>query len=482
MIKKGLLFILLSTLVVSCKVGPDYRSPRIVMPCHYSEETPILKEENIATWWKNFNDPFLNELIQETLSGSFDLRLAMEKVCQSRSEYWTNFTSLFPEIEYAGSSTRSRLSQSVIGSRLLGPVYQDFYLAGFDAVWELDFFGKFRRGVAAAYATWQALDENVRNVKIMVVSEVAKTYTLIRFYQNQLSIAQDIVLLDVELLNQAKELQKSGLSNQQAVENAIAKLESDSSSVIIFKTLFKQSIYSLGILLGRAPETLVCSFNSLKNIPSAFGLIPAGLPSDLLRRRPDIRAAERNLAAATEQIGIAVAAQFPAIALTGSTSSYSANPIQGANIGFASNTLRDLFDPKSLLWGAGGLITGPLIDFGKRSAAVDAQISLRKQAFIFYQQTIIKALQEVEISLVAYFNEEKKLKALEREEAANRKSLELIKDLFDAGLTAHTEVLTSQEKLLNSINTRLRSQSDLAISLITIYKSMGGDWGCSYSP
>ncbi|MEI6531283.1 MAG: efflux transporter outer membrane subunit [Chlamydiota bacterium] len=482
MMKKGLLFILLSTLITGCKVGPDYKSPRVVMPCLYTEDTPILKEENIATWWTNFNDPCLNELVKETLSGSFDLRIAMEKVCQSRSDYWTQFSSLFPEIDYAGSGARSRLSQSVIGARFLGPIYQDFYLAGFDAIWELDFFGKFRRGVAAAYDTWQALDEDVRNVKIMVVSEVATTYTLIRSYQNQLAVAQDIVLLDEELLILAQQRQNSGLSNEQAVESAIGVLENDKATLNVLQTLLKQQIYSLGTLLGRAPETLACSFNNLKNIPSTFGLIPAGLPSDLLRRRPDIRAAERRLAAATEQIGVAVAARFPSIALTGSTSSYSANPIQGANIGFASNNLKDLLNPTSLLWGAGGLVTGPLIDFGKRSAVVDAQISLRQQAFLFYQKTIITALQEVESAIVAYFNEEKRLRALENQEAASRKSLDLIKNLFDAGLIAYTEVLTAQEQLLNSMTTRLKSQTALATDLIAVYKSMGGDWGCSYSP
>ena len=183
-----------------------------------------------------------------------------------------------------------------------------------------------------------------------------------------------------------------------------------------------------------------------------------------------------ELAASAEEVWVAVANMLPQLNLTGSSSTYAANPLQGANYGWSSDTFSKLFSGPSLIWGIGGLITWPVFDFGKRQAAVDVQVSLKYQAYAAYQKTVIAALQEVEQALTAYFNEEKRLKALTLEVEANKRIFDLTSDLFESGLDNYTQVLQVKEAWLASLNTLTESQQALTTNLIAVYKALGGDW------
>lgn len=485
--KRSFLCISLCLVISGCMVGPDYNPPVQILPTHYSESQedemlPPLPEEDLAHWWTSFDDPFLNDLLAETLEGNFDLHIALERVCQARAQYWVQFTGILPEIDSDFQATRSRFSQSLANSAFIGPPIQSFFQTGFDALWEIDVFGGLRRAARSAYRTWEATRESARNVRITVLSEVAITYATICSLQMTTAIATETVLLDEELLNLSRERFQAGLANEQEVAGFLATFEADSASLATLNTSLQQTIYSLATLVGRPPETFLEEFEISRPIPTAIGKIPDGLPCDLLRRRPDIRSAERSLAASTEQIGVAVADLFPKFNLTGSSSSFSSNPLQGANVGYASNTFRKLFKAPSLIWGIGGLVTWPIFDFGQRLATVNIDISLEHQALLTYEKTVVAALQEVESDLVAYFNEEKRVHDLTQQTEANQRIFDLTSDLFQAGLSSYTQVLQAKEVWLTSLSALTTSQQALTSDLIALYKALGGGWECSYTP
>lgn len=476
------LFLLLA-IASGCMVGPDYHPPLTPMPEEYSEdredETYVVSDEDLVQWWTVFCDPFLNELLEESIAGNFDYRIALEQVLQARAQYWVQFTQVLPEFDGSFTATRFKTSQAFASqsssTTTISP-YQNFFQCGFDAVWQIDLFGGLRRAARAAYDSWEAAGETAQAVKITVLSEVANTYAVITSFQEKVSIAKQVVDVDQELLLLASQRAVAGLANDQEVETAKASLELDQAALKAFEITLRQTIYSLAVLLGREPETLLEDFQEIRPIPQAEGKIPAGLPSDLLRRRPDIRSAERQLAAATEQIGVAVANLFPQVSLTGSSTSFASNPLQGANIGWSSDRIKKLFTPLSEIWGYGAFVSFPVFDFGKRDAAIDVQIALREQAYLNYQKTVITALQEVEQALTAYFNEEERLRHLAASVDASRKSLDLSTDLYQSGLANFTQVMQAKQIWLAALNTWTDSRQALTTDLIAIYKALGGDW------
>lgn len=473
--------------LTGCKVGPDYSPPCVFLPESYNEDkedkTEYIEDEELNHWWCVFNDPFLDYLLDLALSENFDYKIALERVYQARASYWVQFTQILPELDGAGTASRYRTSQTFSNGAPLIPLslpnispIRNFFQIGLDAIWEIDLFGKLRRSADASYDLWEASEDEMRGIKITILSEVANTYATICSYQRQREIAMEFIQIDEEFffLSQAKF--EAGLVNEQQVAISLAALEGDRAQLTIIQTALKQSIYSLGVLLGTLPQFIFDEFQIERPIPHSEEKIPIAIPSEVLRRRPDIRNAERQLAAATEQIGVAVANLFPSISLSGSSSSYAANPLQGANMGFSSDSLSKLFLPSSLIWGIGGFVTAPLFDFGKRTANIDVQTSLRNQAYYSYQQTIIAALQETEQALAAYFNEEMRKESLEKEAQINLKNFSLATDLFESGLTDYAQVLQAKEIWLASLNTLTQSQQLLTTDLIAIYKALGGDW------
>lgn len=474
----------LSAILTGCKVGPDYYPPITEVPTVYIEEVPgrtfYPEDEDLVEWWRVFNDPVLDELLCEAVGGNFDYRIALEQIRQARAQYWFTFTQILPELMGDGQASRYRRSQSFKDANInplipLSPI-NNFFQVGFDVIWEIDLFGGLRRAADSAYDSWEATIEDARAVKIVMLSEVANTYVTIRSFQNKANILAQRVQLDEELCELFASRFEAGLANEQQVLAAEEALQTDRANLLGYETVLKLNIYSLAVLLGRLPETLPAEFMCVEPVPYSLELIPSGLPSDLLRRRPDIAGAERNLAAATEQIGVAVAELFPKIALTGSSSSFAANPLQGANVGYSSDTASKLFNTASRVWGIGSLVTFPVFDWGMRNAEVNVQRSLTEQAYLTYQKTVIAALQEVEQSLMAYFNDEKREIALSQSSDAFLREYELASDLYQSGLSDYVQVLQSRQAWLNSLDILTDSQATLATDTISVYKALGGDW------
>ncbi len=490
--KKWIPFLILS----GCMVGPKYHKPETAMPEQFAEandQTSIASDnQDLMDWWRQLNDPFLEELIAETCSSNFDLRIAVEQVWQARAEFQVEASKLFPQISLDAAAVRTRQSLNIFsalssaassasatGAASVSPI-QNFFQVGFDAIWEMDFFGKFRHAKRAAFYTWEATEENARDILITVISEVANNYVSICSYQNLVRLAEEKVWIDAETLLLEESRFEAGLSSESAVLEARSILDTDQGALDDLISLLKQGIYRLAVLIGKQPEEIIGWFETERPVPIAIGTIPAGLPSDLLRRRPDIRSAERQIAAATEQIGVAVADLFPRIYLA-ATNMYAANP-SGSNYGYGSSKLHTLFKPGSLTWSVGPGFSWPIIDFGRRRAVVRAQKSIQRQTLLVYEKAVLTALEEVEAALTAYFKQEEKLAALIDQTETNRRAFELASDRYEAGLVDYQSMLFSQKTLVDSEQTLAQNEQALTSYLIAVYKALGGDWECSSLP
>lgn len=474
--------------LTACKVGPDYLVPDTCVPPAYTEDRPMRtfdpEDEELIHWWKTLHDPFLDCLLETALEGNFDYRIALEKVRQARAEFWIQFTGILPDFIGSAQATHYRFSQSFRSNFVplsplvtrLSPI-QDFFQIGLDAIWELDFFGKLRRSAEASHDLWEATIEDARGVKIMIVSEVIVTYVYIAALQEKIAVQKSFIELGEDMLNLSTGKFEAGLADLLDVKQFRASLEQDKASYALLDTELHQRIYSLSVLLGKNPEDLINCFQVAHPIPNVVGrMIPAGLPGELLRRRPDIASAERKLAGATERIGVAVADLYPSVSLVGSSSTFASNPLQGANYGYASDRLSQLLKPASRVWGYGAFVKWPILDFGKRCAGVQVQESLANQAYLEYRKTVVAALEEAENALVAYFNEEQRLGFLKQQTEANHTSFQLAEDLYNAGLSDYLQLLEVKQAWLLSLTTLIDSKQALVVDLVSVYKAMGGDW------
>ncbi|MBI3237013.1 MAG: efflux transporter outer membrane subunit [Chlamydiales bacterium] len=481
------LFLLFS----GCMVGPKYHKPEVALPEQFIENPQIVADEfdeqDLIDWWKQLEDPFLDELLTQTCSSNFDLRIALEQILQARFEFQSETAKLFPQFNLDAAAVRTRQSLDVFtpistasasGAETATPSpIRNFFQVGFDALWEMDFFGRLRHARKAAYFTWQSIQEQARNILITVMSEVANNYVAICTYQNLLDLAREKLWVDSQELELSISLFEAGLIDASEVLGILSIIDQDKSAIFEQESTLKQTIYRLAVLLGENPEDLAQDFEKTRPIPVASGKIPPGLPSELLRRRPDIRSAERQIAAATEQVGVAVADLFPKVYLT-ATNLFAANP-SGSNIGWGGSKLHQLFHPRSLTWSIGPAFSWPFFDFGKRRAVVKAQTSIQKQTLLAYEKTVITALEEVESALIALAKQELRLSSFSHQVLVDTQAFELAQDRYTAGLDSYQQVLKARKKLILSEATLVQNQQSLTARFIAVHKALGGDWQCS---
>ncbi|MBS0629371.1 MAG: efflux transporter outer membrane subunit [Verrucomicrobia bacterium] len=476
-------FLLIFLVFIGCMVGPKYQEPDMSLPCCFEESNQCeCSDTDLYCWWGRFGDPLLDSLIAEAIASNHDLQIAIEKIEQTRAQYRIERSYLWPEIDLDAIATRSKISQNLFpkpstplpGGATFFPKFLDMFRVGFDAIWELDIWGKFRHGKNAAYYTLESTVEDSRSVMISLISEVAVNYVNIRAIQKKIELANRLIATDEAELAIAKKLYDVGVDNQIQVTTLISNLEADRSTIPVLRTSLKQSIYALAILLGREPEGLAACLQESGPIPPGSGRVPVGLPSELLRRRPDIRSAERQLAAATELVGAAIADFFPHIGLTGLN--IGAGDRIGSNVGWLSNKLGKLFEAASRTFSVGVGINWSLIDFGRIRGHVDVQKSLQRQALLNYEQTVLLSLKDVESALVAYFEEENRHESLKNRFEADRRTLEITEGLNCVGIANELQVLQAQKVLINSENAYIDSEQALTGDLVAIYKAIGGDW------
>jgi multidrug efflux system outer membrane protein len=466
-----------AALLGGCKVGPNYAPPQTAVPPAWGElpqqsaaatakiaSTPTGESASLSDWWTTFDDEKLNSLIERSVGMNLDLRLAVARVREARAQRGVVSADLWPTINTNASASRSRNSENSFGGISGGPgVESSLYEAGFDASWELDVFGGIQRGIEAADADIAASVEDYRSVLVTLLSEIALNYMELRGSQRQMAIAQANLDVQTETLGITRSRYEAGLVSDLDVARAEAQVETTRSRIPALEASARQSIHLLSVLLAQPPMTLMEELSVEAPIPEAAPEVPVGLPSDLLRRRPDIRRAERQIAAATARIGVATADLFPRFSLTGS-------------FGLQSSQLSTLANSGSSFWSIGPGVRWPILDWGRIRSNIEVQNAREEQALIAYEQTVLTSLREVEDALVAFLREQSRRQSLEKAVASNRRAVDLATQLYQQGLSDFLSVLQAQRDLYASEDAMV--QSDLAVStnLVRLYKALGGGW------
>lgn len=449
-----------------CMVGPDYRKPQADVPARWSQmpergvDTGV---EDISRWWTLFKDPVLDSLIDRAIRSNKDLKLAEARIREARAQRGTVTPGLYPSVDASGGYSRSRNStETASGGKARGSGY-DLFQAGFDASWELDIFGGVRRSVEAADATIQSAEENRRDVLVTLAAEVATNYLEVRGDQLRLAISRR----NIESMRKTLELTRAkfeaGLSSELNISQQQAQLAATEATVPALESAEKQAIHQLGVLLGLRPETLLDELSTPAPIPGIPPEVSVGIPSDLLRRRPDVRRAERELAAATARIGAATADLFPKFSLTGS-------------LGQMSMDIRDIVSPGARSWSIGPSVTWPVFDAGKIRANIEIQNARQEQTLVQYEKAVLASLKDVEDALVAYAKEQEVRRSLAQSVEATQRAFEISNELYSKGLVDFLNVLDSQRNLYASQDRLAQTDQKVSNNLAVLFKALGGGW------
>jgi len=388
------------------------------------------------------------------------LRQAASRVRQARAARGVVASAFWPSADASGSYTRSGGADRQQSFR---DSSSDLYRAGLDATWELDIFGGVRRDIEAAEADIQSAIEDRRDVLVTLVAEVGLDYTDLRGIQRQIEIARNNLQAQQRSAELTRQRNAIGFVSRLDVVNAEALVASTASQIPVLEAAERQTIYALSVLLGMEPGALLEELSRQAPIPAAPPVVPIGLPSDLLRRRPDIRRADAQLHAATARIGVATADLFPKFSLTGS-------------IGLQGNKPASLFTWGDRFWSVVPSVSSPLFDAGRIRSNIEVQNALQEQALLAYRSTILLAWQDVENALIAYAKEQEHRTALAAAVAANRQAVDLATQLYRQGQTDFLNVLSAQRSLYASEDALVQSDRTVATNLIALYKALGGGW------
>ncbi len=455
------------TLLAGCTVGPDYHAPKANAPAQWTSplaggatNTPLAD----ATWWKNFHDPELDLLIARAIHSNLNLRSATARVREARAARGVVAADYWPTVNASGSYQRERISANGFPEFPPGiPLEANVYQAGFDANWELDVFGGTRRAVQAADAEIAAAEFGRGDVLVSLLGEVARNYVEARGFQRQLVIVRQNILAQQDELALTRDRFKTGLSSDLDVQQAAALLSTTEADVPTLETGFRQATYRLDVLIGQPPGALLDELSNAQPIPVPPAEVPVGLPADLLRRRPDVRRAERQLAAANARIGVAVADYFPKFSLTG-------------DIGLQSVSASDWFTGGSRFWSIGPTAQWRIFDAGRIRSNVRVQNARQEQALAGYEQTVLTAFQDVENALTAYAKEQIRRQSLTEAVTADQNALEIANQLYKNGLADFLRVLESERSLYQAQDALVQSDRTVSVNLVALYKSLGGGW------
>ena len=461
--------------VAGCSVGPNYREPDAAVPAAWNEAQPNgvnTRAAELTRWWASFNDPLLDSLVERAVKANLDLRLAEARIREARASRAVTAAGAWPRTDVSGSYSRNRSSDNAVGSQTQGAVAaprsgaaleQDLFRTGFDATWEIDVFGGVRRSVEAADANLQATVEDRRNTLVTLLGDLARNYIDVRGFQQRLLVARANLKSQQETLDLTRVRFQAGLSSDLEVAQAEGQLNTTAAQIPTLQSSLKEATHRLDVLLGVPPGALWDELAKESPIPVLPPEVLVGLPSELLRRRPDIRRAERQLASATAEIGAATAELFPKFSLTGA-------------FGLQSISASDWFSGPSRFWSLGPTIRWPIFDAGRIRANVEVRNAQQEQALTQYEKTILVALEDVENSLVNYSREQERYRALRNAVAAHRRAVEMSNELYLRGLLDFLTVLDNQRSLFASESALAQSEATVATNLVALYKALGGGW------
>lgn len=439
-----------------CTVGPDYRPPELAVPAAWNQaaaEAAVDPSFDLHLWWTRFNDADLTSLVERAVRSNVDLRVAEARVREVRALRGVVAADRLPQVEAVAE-----------GSAATGevPRFSNF-LAALDALWEIDVFGGVRRSVEAADADVEAAQEERHAAALGLSGAVAATYIELRGLQQRIASVRANLAAQRETRELTEAQQRVGLASDLDVERARAQVATTASELPPLEAAVGESMHRLAVLVGEPPATLVDELTAAAPIPSAPADLLVGVPADLLRRRPDLRRAERELAASTARIGEAKADLYPRFTLTGS-------------IGLRSEDLKDLVKGNGGFAAVGPNVVWPIFAGGRILANVEVQNARQEQALARYESTLLGALEEVENALVRHAREQVRRRDLTEATDANREATDLARRLHAAGLADFLDVLVAQRALLESESRLLESETAVSTSLVGIYVALGGGW------
>jgi NodT family efflux transporter outer membrane factor (OMF) lipoprotein len=459
MVIRPLVLSVAAVLLAGCvTVGPDYAAPQTA-PAALQQAGAIdyVTDRPVATWWSQFDDPVLDQLVRESLLANLDVRIAVSRVNEARAVFSERRLDLAPHVTMGVEGTRSK--QPVEGQ---GRVETDSYSAGFDAAWELDLFGRVRRNTEAAHADLQAQRNDLQAMQVTVAAEVARNYFELRGTQKRLDVSRRIL----QTLGETQRLTESrfdlGAGSQLEVQSSLARVRAVEAEVPMLEAAEGQSRHRLAVLVGKRPGELDMLL-APREAPAFAKALPIGDTTELLRQRPDVRAAERRLAAATARVGVATADLFPRVSLRGF-------------IGFLSGGWGNLVNGDNRAWQVTPSISWAAFDMGSVRARLRASEAQSDGVAAQYEKTVLGALEETENALLSYAKQQAQLKLRLEQSVAARRAAELAEVRYRAGSSDFLTLLDAQRTQLAADDALAQAEAGVNVGVVAIYKSLGG-WG-----
>jgi multidrug efflux system outer membrane protein len=470
-----------AALVAGCEVGPNYHHPNVVAPAAYGEahtgpSTRPGPPTDLAVWWKTFHDPELESLVDRSIDGNLTLLTTEARVRQARAQQGATIANLFPFFSVNGQAIREKSSSNLGTGADLASVTgisgvnsgrsshsYPFYSAAIDATWQLDVFGGLRRAAESAGYSLESVIDARRAEVVTLSSEVATDYVQLRGLQAQLNLTYSNLKTQQDSLDLTRSRFKAGLNSDLDVAQAQAQVATTAAQLPTLETSIKQTIHAISVLLGQEPMALAAELGKDMPIPPAPSEVPVGLPSELLRRRPDVLEAEYNLAAATANIGVQVAQIFPQFDLTG-------------DIGQEASRFHLLTQGASTAYSIGPSVTWRFFEAGQLINEIRVSNAEQAQALYSYKQIVLQSFQDVEDVLVAYAQDQNRTKALADAVAADQRAVDLSNELYTRGLGDFLNVLTAEQSLFAAQQNLVISQTSVSNDLISLYRALGGGW------
>jgi NodT family efflux transporter outer membrane factor (OMF) lipoprotein len=451
-------------------VGPDFVKPEAPVIDNWVADNPAIGRDavELSDWWSVFNDPVLNELVEKSFQQNLSLQITGLRILEARAQLGIAVGNKYPQVQAGGTASTNQVSENAPNFNPALDNEFSSYELGFDASWELDFWGRIQRGVEAADASLNVIFADYDDALVSLAAEVARVYVTIRTLETQLALAHDNIVLQWESLRIAQIRFDNGATTELDVQQAKSNLSSTRASVPALTRSLYQAMNSLGILMGKPPGELDLQSGDLTGIPTAPAQIAAGIPADLLRRRPDVRRAEFLAASQSALIGVAEGELYPKFSLFGSIG------LQSSDTGNSSSS--DLFDSDSLVYSAGPTFSWNIFNSGRIRNNVRVQDARYQQALVNYQDTVLRAYQETEDAMIAFSQSQMEAGFREQSAKAALRATELAGIQYREGGTDFQRVIDSERSLVAQQEQWTRSRGDIALSLISLYKALGGGW------
>ena len=459
MVIRPLVIAVASVVLAGCvTVGPDYVAPQTApATLQHAGSVDYVADLPVAAWWSQFDDPVLDQLVRESLLANADVRIAVSRVDEARAVFSERRWDLAPHVTAGVEGTRTK--QPVEGQ---GRVETDSYSAGFDAAWELDLFGRVRRSAEAAHADLQAQRNDLQAMQVTVAAEVARNYFELRGTQKRLDVARRILVSLGETQRLTESRFDLGAGSQLEVQSSLARVKAVEAEVPLLETAEGQSRHRLAVLVGKRPGELDALL-APREAPAFAKALPIGDTTELLRQRPDVRAAERRLAAATARVGVATADLFPRVSLRGF-------------VGFLSGGWGNLFNGDNRAWQVTPSISWAAFDMGSVRARLRASEAQADGVAAQYEKTVLGALEDTENALLSYAKQQAQLKFRLEQSVAARRAAELAEVRYRAGSSDFLTLLDAQRTQLAADDALAQAEAGVNVGVVAIYKSLGG-WG-----